>query len=310
MAAAQFRYILGRLLWSALAVSAVATLSFFISRAVPGGPFNSVFLDSTRIENARRAVGADRPLTQQFASWLSSALRGDFGESYVYSGQTVVSIVANALPLTLMIAIPTLVIAVIGALLSASFVATRLERTRRRALVLAATASSVPVFVTAPLLSLVFGVWLQVLPVSGTADSAARGLILPVIALALPLTAALYMLCAPALQDALRHESVRTARAKGTSRAQTVHRHALCRALIPTLSYAGTLIAGVLLGAAIVETVFNIPGLGRVFIDAAIARDYPVLSAATIITALVVITVNVCVDIAYVLLDPRLERAG
>ncbi len=283
----------------------VASVTFVLIRQAPGNPLATTFAGQALRANAAAQVGLDRPILVQYTDWLRHLARGELGESMVFRGQPVRALIFDAAAITLQIAVPALLLAAGLALGGAVLAAAASGRARRWAGGLAVLGIAIPVFVTAPFLALVIGVWLRVLPVAGYAPGDPTYLLMPILALALPLAASLYLVSTQALEEVLSHPSIRTARAKGLGRLHTVTGHAFRAAAIPVLSFAGPLVAATLLGSVVVESVFDIPGLGRVFLDAMTGRDYAVIAGTTLVTSATVILTNLVADLSYPLLDPR-----
>jgi oligopeptide transport system permease protein len=299
--------LLRRLLTALPTLLAVVILSFVLMRLAPGGPFDGErALDPATQAALEQAYGLDRPLPVQIGRYLSRVVQGDFGPSLVYRDFTVTDLVAQGLPVSLMLGGLALLLALaIGlgtGLVAAAHAGTRIDR----ALMLGCTLlTALPSFVTGPLLVLVFGLWAGWLPVSGLGTAA--NLILPVTALALPVAGAIGKLARAGLATALGQDHVRTARARGLMPMTVLVRHALRPALLPVASYIGPAAAGLLTGAVVIETVFALPGLGRWFVQGALNRDYPLVLGVVTIYAGLIVLFNLAADLAYGWLDPRIR---
>lgn len=303
--------ILRRLLTGLPTLLLVVALSFMLMRIAPGGPFDGErALDlATRAALASR-YGLDKPLGEQFLSYIGGLLRGDFGPSMVYRDFSVTSLVAHGLPVSLTLGAIALVLALsIGIPLGCWAAWRRTGGADRSVLVTATLLNAVPTFVTAPLLVLVFGLALGWLPVSGWRDNGPAALILPSVALALPTLGAVMKLTRSGLADVLDQDFIRTARARGLSPAVILRRHALRPALMPVVSYLGPASAGLLTGAVVIETVFSLPGLGRYFVQGALNRDYPLVLGVVVLYAALIILFNLIADLIYGWLDPRVRTA-
>jgi oligopeptide transport system permease protein len=287
----------------------VIGLSFILMRLAPGGPFDGERpLDPATREALITAYGLDLPLAEQFFRYLVNLARGDFGPSLVYRDFTVTALVAKGLPVSLTLGALALIVALILGIGAGLFSASRAGAGLDKGIsALATILTALPSFVTAPLLVLIFGLWLGWLPVSGWDEGAARNMVLPVIALALPVAGAITKLTRAGLATALLADHVRTARARGLAPITVLLRHALRPALVPVASYVGPAAAGLLTGAVVIETIFAIPGLGRYFVQGALNRDYPLVLGVVVIYASLIILFNLFADLAYGWLDPRIR---
>lgn len=296
-----------RLLTALPTLAAVVILSFLLMRLAPGGPFDGErALDPATHATLERAYGLDRPLPVQLGRYLARLAHGDFGPSLVYRDFTVTDLVARGLPVSLTLGGLALLLALALGLATALLAAARPGGRADAALMTLATlATALPSFVTGPLLVLVFGLWLGWLPVSGVGS--ARHLILPVIALALPVAGAVARLARAGLAAALAQDHVLTARARGLPPRIVLLRHALRPALLPVASYLGPAAAGLLTGAVVIETVFALPGLGRYFVQGALNRDYPLVLAVVTLYAGLIVLFNLAADLVYGWLDPRIR---
>ncbi len=309
------RLILTRLLAAVPTLFAVVALSFFLMRLAPGGPFDAErAIDPAFRANLDRAYGLDRPLPWQFGAYLWHLAHGDFGPSTHWRDFTVNDLFARALPISMALGAEALVVAVVAGV--GLGLAGSPERGGAMARVaaglvttLALAGLAVPNFVVAPLLQLGLGLGLRWLPVGGWDGGAPSHQVLPVLVLALPQVAIIAKLTQAAMGEALRAPHIRTLRAFGLSPAH-VAAHALRGALLPVLSYLGPAAAGLLTGSVVVETIFGIPGIGRYFVDAALARDYTLTMATVIVVGGAIVVFNLAVDLAYGLLDPRVRQDG
>jgi oligopeptide transport system permease protein len=275
--------------------------------AAPGGPF-----DDERVlppENARNLAAAyhlDETLPRQFVRYLSGLVRGDLGPSYHYRDHSVSDLIGGALPYSLQIGLLSMTMALLVGISAGVFAALRCNTLLDRLITGAAmTGISVPVFVVAPLLVLVFAVHLNWLPASFSGDAGARRLVLPVIALSLPQIAYVTRLTRAGMIEVMSSDFVRTARAQGLSLLSIVRFHALKPAMLPVVSYLGPAIAAVLTGAVVVEIVFGVPGLGQLFVRGALNRDYTLVLGIVIFYAALIVALNLVVDLLYGVLDPR-----
>lgn len=305
------RFILRRLVQSVPTLLAVVTVSFFLMRLAPGGPFDLERpLAPAAMENLRRVYGLDRPLIAQFGSYLAALARGDLGPSYSFRDMSVLDLIARGLPVSATLGSLALVLSAgLGVALGIAAALRRGGALDRLLGVGAALTLSLPSFVVAPLLQIAFGLTLRWLPLSGWADGAPSHLVLPVITLALPQVGALARLTRASLGEVLRTQPVRTMRSLGLPPLR-VTRHALRGALLPVVAYLGPLAASLLTGSVVVETIFGLPGIGRYFVEGALNRDYTLVMGTVLLVAGLVIAFNLAADLACAWLDPRLRSAA
>jgi oligopeptide transport system permease protein len=304
------RFALLRILGAIPTLFVVIGAAFMLVHAAPGGPFDSERVLPPEIEkNIRQAYHLDDPLPQQFTRYLGGVLRGDFGPSYRYREYGVSEIIGNAYPVSFLLGALAIIIALSFGILFGLVAALRRNTAIDRLLSgLAMTGISVPVFVIAPLLVLLFAVHLGWLPASFSGGSGPGRFVLPVIALALPQLAYIARLFRASMIEVMESDFIRTARAQGLSTASIVRHHAMKPALLPLLSYMGPAIAAVLTGSVVVEQIFGIPGLGQFFVNGALNRDYTLVLGLVIFYAALIITLNLFVDLLYGFLDPRIRR--
>jgi oligopeptide transport system permease protein len=298
---------LRRLMVSLPTLFVLVTLSFFLMRAAPGGPFDQERALPPQIEAALQAqYQLDQPLWKQYLNYLGGLARGDLGPSFQYEGYRVSELIAAGLPVSLMLGLSALLLALLfgGA---AGIVAARYRnRLGDHALMTVALAGlSLPNYVIAPLLILLFAVTLGWLPAGGWMSGRYSDALLPVLALALPQMAYVARLTRGSMVEVLRAPYIRTARAKGLPERTVLLRHALRPALMPVLSYLGPAAAGLITGSVVVEQIFNIPGLGRHFVQAALNRDYTLVLGVVLFYGALIIVFNFLVDLLYGVLDPR-----
>ncbi len=313
------RYVAKRVLHALFVMWLVATTVFFGLRAIPGGPVRTM-LGQEATPEALRALradlGLDRPLYVQYADWMTDLLVGDFGQSVVTS-QSVATLVGQAAPKTLSIAAVGIVVGVGVAVPAGVVSATR----RREAVDYVATVGaflgvSMPAFFVGILLALVFGVWLDVLPVFGYEPLSAglvpwlKSVLLPGIAVGLPYGAVVMRIMRSSLLEVLGEQYMRTALAKGVDPRVRLYKHAFQNALIPVVTVAGIQLALVLVGSVTVELVFGIQGLGRLLVDSILDRNYPVTQSVILLVSGVFVFTNLAVDLLYTVLDPRIRYGG
>ena len=296
-----------RLLTAVPTLLVLVGLSFCLMHAAPGGPFDSERSLSPEIE-ARLAAQfhLDEPVWRQFGRYLGGLLRGDLGPSLQYEGRSVASLIADGAPVSAAVGALALLLALVGGVALGALAAMRRDGwLDHGVMVLALLGLSLPSYVVAPALILVFALLLDWLPAGGWEGPAS--IVLPAIALALPQLAAIARLTRGALGDVLTAPWIRTARAKGLPERLIVFRHALKPALLPVLSWLGPAAAALMTGSVVVEQVFGIPGIGRYFVQGALNRDYTLVLGVVLVYGALVIAFNFLVDLAYGALDPRLR---
>ena len=303
------RYTLLRLLGAIPTLLFVIALAFLMVRAAPGGPFDSERALPPEIEaNIERHYHLDEPLPTQFVRYLGGLLKGDLGPSFRYRDYTVGELIGNAFPMSLKLGSMAMLLALVVGISAGVVAALRQGSLLDRAVMAAAmTGISIPVFVIAPVLVLLFAVKLRWLPAGWSGGGGAAALILPVITLALPQIAYIARLMRASMIDVLGSDFIRTARAQGLGTVSIIRYHALKPALLPVLSYLGPAIAGILTGSVVVEEVFGVPGLGQFFVRGALNRDYTLVLGIVIFYATLIVLLNLLVDILYGVIDPRVR---
>jgi oligopeptide transport system permease protein len=303
-------YVTRRILTSIPTLLVIVTVAFFMMRIAPGGPFDRERALPPEIEkNVLAAYDLDQPLLAQYADYLLDVVRGDFGPSFKYRDFTVAELLWTGFPASLKVGGIAIVLAVAVGIALGTLAALRQNAGIDYAVMATAmTGITIPNFVMAPLLTLIFGVWLSWLPVAGWNGGATQNLVLPVIALALPQIAYIARLTRGSMIEVLHANFVRTARAKGLRERIVVARHALKGALLPVVSYLGPATAQVVTGSVVIETIFGIPGIGRYFIQGALNRDYTLVMGTVIVYAVLIILLNLIVDLLYGLLDPKVKQ--
>ena len=304
-------YALKRLLTAIPTLWVLMTLAFFMMRAAPGGPFDTERSLPPEIERAmQQQYHLDEPLLAQYARYLGGLLKGDLGPSFQYAGYSVNELIADGFPVSLTLGFWSLALALL--LGSAVGMAAALKQNQAAdygLMTLAMTGISVPSYVVAPLMVLLFAVTLQWLPAGGWQAGRGSDLLMPVAALALPQIAYVARLMRGSMIETLRQNYIRTARAKGLPLRVVLLRHALKPALMPVLSYLGPAAAGLMTGSVVVEQIFDLPGIGRYFVQAALNRDYTLVLGVVMFYGVLIIVFNFIVDLLYGWLDPRLRLA-
>ncbi|MEP9397144.1 ABC transporter permease subunit [Mesorhizobium sp. KR2-14] len=302
-------YVFRRLLTAIPTLFVIVTLAFFLIRVAPGGPFNQERGLSPEIKaNLEAQFGLNDPLWQQYLNYLNNLLHGNFGPSYNLPDFTVGELFAKGLPISIQLGASALTLALLVGSILGVIAALNQNKTADYGVIALATAgSTIPTFVIAPIIQLVFGLSWKLLPIGGWGDGALINKIGPVLTLALPQIAIVARLMRGSMIESLRSHHIRTARALGLSDWSVVVKHALRGALLPIISYAGPAAAALLTGSIIVETIFAIPGVGRYFVDAALNRDYTLVMGTVIVIAIFTILFNLIVDLLYAVVDPRVR---
>lgn len=307
-------YLGRRLLLTVPTLLIVAILVFTLVRLIPGDPAQVMLGDAAdpdAIAALRERMGLDQPLWAQFLHWLGQVARGDLGSSII-TGEPVRALVLDRFMVTASIVVTAVALATLVAILFGLIAASRRGSTTDNAIVSTATLTmAIPSFWLGLMLILIFGVKLGWLPVVGyvpLSDGLAAGLpylILPVVTLATVESGVLIRMMRASALDVLRLDYVTHARAKGLSKRRVLVRHVLPNAFAPTMTLVGLTLGHLLGGAAVVETLFTLPGLGRLMVDGVLSRDYPVVQGCLLFTAIVYVIVNLITDLLYPLLDPR-----
>ena len=303
-------YVVRRLFGAIPTLAAIVALSFMMTRLAPGGPFDEEQALPPEIRaNLEAAYGLDQPVTVQFGRYVNGLLHGDFGPSFKFRDFTVTELISSGLPVSLTIGAAAMLLAITLGIPAGIWAALRQHRfVDRVVMMLAVAGMSVPIFVIAPFLALVFGIWLHWLPVAGWVPGRPGDLVLPVVTLALPVIAYLARLTRGSLLEVLRAPWIRAARARGLPPHRILLLHALPGALLPVVSFLGPAVAATLTGSLVVETIFGLPGIGRHLVQGALNRDYTLVMGMVIVYATLMITSNLLADLVYAWLDPRIRR--
>ncbi len=304
-------YVLRRLAQAVPTLFLVVTLSFFLVRLAPGGPFDLERpLPAAAMENLRRVYGLDQPLVVQYGRYLAALARGDLGPSFSVRDLSVAELFARGLPVSMTLGSLALAVSlVLGTGLGGLAALRRGSGLDHAVTVLGTFALTVPGFVVAPLLQIAFGLSLRWLPVGGWDDGSPKHLVLPVVTLALPQVAIVARLARAGLVEVFDRPHWRTLRSLGLP-PRILALHGLRGAALPVVSYLGPAAAGLLTGSVVVETVFGLPGVGRYFVDGAINRDYTLVLGTVVLIAVFVLVLNLVSDLLCALIDPRLRDVG
>jgi oligopeptide transport system permease protein len=303
------RYSIRRLLGAIPTLFALIALAFFLIRVAPGGPFDSEKPLLPEIEaNLRAAYHLDEPLYEQFARYVANLARGDFGPSFQYRDYTVTELIMTGFPVSLRLGGSAIVLALLLGVAAGSIAALRQNgATDYTVMAASMTGISIPNFVMAPLLILLFAVHLEWLPAGGLGEGSPRYMVLPVVALALPQIAYIARLTRGSMIEVLRSNFVRTAKAQGLPTWKILLRHALKPAILPVVSYLGPATAAIITGSVVIEQIFGVPGLGRFFVQGALNRDYTLVMGVVVFYGVLIIGLNFLVDLAYAWLDPKVK---
>ena len=299
-------YILKRIALAILTVWVVITVTFFVTRAVPGGPF----LGEKAISEAAQAAleakyGLDKPVVEQYITYLKDIVTElDFGPSLKLRGRMVIDVIADGMKTSAKLGVIAAFIALCCGVVLGSVAALRRNTILDKIIMVIVTAFvSMPSFIMGTLLLLCFAVLLPIFPANG---STAEGLVLPIITLSLYPMAYITRLTRSSMLDVLGQDYIRTARAKGVSPIKIVFGHALKNSLIPVITYFGPMLAYIVTGSLVVEQIFAVPGIGRAFVSSITNRDYPLIMGTTIVLACLIVIMNLVSDILYKVVDPRI----
>ena len=295
-----------RVLMAIPGLLAVATMTFFLIKLAPGGPFDAEKAVSPQVlKNLNAVYNLDASQWEQYTDYMTGVVQGDFGPSFKYPGRSVTEMISSGLPITFELAMYAILIALVIGILSGVLAA--LKRNTMLDFIPMAIAMigiCVPTFLMGPLLVLIFGIQLELLPVAGWGQLSGDK-ILPSITLGFAYAAYIARLSRGGMLEVLNQDFIRTARAKGLTERMVVIKHAMQGGLIPVVSFLGPAIAGLLAGSFVVETIFQIPGLGRFYVEAALNRDYTMILGTTIFFSAMIVFFNLLSDLASLWLNPR-----
>ena len=301
------KYILKRIATSIITLWAVITITFFMLRLLPGGPFTGERnIPEAIMQNLEVKYGLDKPLFEQYGLYLKNLLQGDLGESMKYAGKEVSEIISYSFPSSAKLGVVVISIALIFGITLGIIAALKYNSwPDSLCMVLATLGVTIPSFVLATVLMYIFGVKYKLLPVTGLNSPVSY--ILSALAFGAYSIAFISRLTRSKLLETLNSDYIRTARAKGVSGFKVIVKHALRNTLIPIITYLGPLIAGILTGSFVVEKIFAIPGLGREFVNTISNRDYTVIMGVTVFYSSILIICNLLVDLLYGIIDPRIK---
>ena len=305
------KFIFRRILGLIPTMFLIVTLSFFLIRLAPGGPFSrEKKVPPEVIQNLLKKYHMDEPLFKQYLRYMGDVLRGDLGPSFKNKDYTVNELIFTSLPNSLILGIVSLCVALIlGVTVGIISALNRNTRIDYAAMSAAVIGISIPLFVVGPVLMLVFAMILKWLPTSGwiTGRAGLKTLIMPAITLSFPYFAYIARLSRASILEVLRSDYIRTARAQGLKQSVVICKHVLKGAMLPIVSYLGPAFAGIVTGSVVVEQIFLVPGLGNFFVKSALNRDYTLIMGTVIVYSLILVVMNLVVDIIYGLLDPRIS---
>jgi len=313
-----------RLLYAVGLIFAVLTINFVLIHAAPGDPAMVIAgemggADQATLDQIRRTYGLDRPVLEQYATYVGRALSGDLGQSYLYN-QPVTTLILQRLPATILLVLTAMLVAIAVGTMVGVWASRRPHSLRSGAVtILSLVGYSMPTFWTGILLVILFGKVIPIMPIAGMRDVRLYGgwfvttvdvlhhLVLPAFTLAIVYMAQYSRLSRASMLEVLSSDYIRTARAKGLAERYVIWKHALRNALMPVVTIAGLQFGNLVSGAVLVETVFSWPGLGTLAFDSILGRDYPTLLGVLFFSSVLVIAANQLTDLAYRLIDPRLR---
>lgn len=304
-----FKFIVKRIFEAIPTMLFLITISFFMMRLAPGSPFTGERnLPPAVLANIEAKYNLNDPLWLQYINYLKQLMHGDFGPSFKYKDHTINELLAQQLPISIEIGTYAFIIAlVLGITLGVIAALKQNSFFDYTTMTIAMAGVVMPSFVKAPLFVLIFAVTLQWLPAGGWNDGALKNLILPVGTLAIAYTSSIARVMRGSMIEVMNSPYIRTARAKGLPTSHIVFKHALRPAMLPVISFLGPAFVGVITGSIIIETIFGLPGVGQLFVNGALNRDYSLVLSLTILVGVLTIAFNTIVDILYALIDPKIK---
>ena len=302
------KYTLKRLLLGFITLFVLATVTFFLMKAIPGSPFGAEIsqLPAATVEKLYAKYNLDKSIPEQYVIYLKNVIRGDFGESLLRKGTDVTTIIAKAAPVTMKLGAVAFVFSMlVGITLGIVAALTKYRWISNAVMVLATVGVSVPSFLFALMLMIVFGVQLQILPIIGLKGP--LNYIMPTVALSLYPISMVSRLVRSSMSEAVKQDYMVLARSKGTAPFWVIVKHGLKNCLIPVVTYAGPLVAYLMTGSFVIESLFSIPGLGGEFVTSVTNRDYTLIMALTIFFGALIIIANILTDLLSALIDPRIK---
>ncbi|GLS90547.1 peptide ABC transporter permease [Psychromonas marina] len=304
-----FKFILKRILEAIPTMLILITVSFFLMRFAPGSPFSSErTLPPQVMANINAKYGLDKPVFDQYTTYLTNVLQGDLGPSFKYKDFTVNELVVSALPVSAKIGALAFIFAVVFGVSVGTLAALRQNSWLDYAVMSTAMLGIVmPSFVLAPVLIYIFSIGLGWFPAGGWLDGSLQYMVLPVLGMAMMYVATFARITRGSMIEVLNSNFIRTARAKGLSYSYIVVKHALKPAMLPVISYMGPAFVGIITGSVVIETIFGLPGIGKLFVNAAFNRDYSLVMGVTILIGFLFILFNAIVDILLAYVDPKIR---
>jgi oligopeptide transport system permease protein len=304
-----FKFIFKRVIEAIPTLLILITVSFFLMRFAPGSPFSSErTLPPQVMENINAKYGLDKPVIEQYTTYLTNVLQGDLGPSFKYKDFTVNELVASALPVSAKIGAFAFVFALIFGVAIGTIAALRQNTWLDYSIMSTAMLGIVmPSFVLAPVLIYIFSINLGWFPAGGWLDGSTQYVVLPVLGMAMMYVATFARITRGSMIETLNSNFIRTARAKGLSFTYIVLKHALKPAMLPVVSYMGPAFVGIITGSVVIETIFGLPGIGKLFVNAAFNRDYSLVMGVTILIGFLFILFNAIVDILLAYVDPKIR---
>ena len=303
------KFIAKRILEAIPTLLVLITISFFLMRFAPGSPFTSDRpLPPEVLANIEAKYGLDKPVFEQYTTYLGNIVQGDFGPSFKYKDFTVNELVSKALPVSAKIGFFAFIFALVMGVTVGTIAALKQNTWLDYTIMSTAMAGVVmPSFILAPVLIYIFAINLQWLPAGGWQDGSLKYVILPMLGMALLYVATFARITRGSMIETLNSNFIRTARAKGLSYRHIVLKHALRPALLPVVSYMGPAFVGIITGSVVIETIFGLPGIGKLFVNAAFNRDYSLVLGITILIGSLTIIFNAIVDITLAMIDPKIR---
>ncbi|WP_418642267.1 oligopeptide ABC transporter permease OppB [Vibrio chaetopteri] len=304
-----FKFIMKRIFEAIPTLLVLITVSFFLMRFAPGNPFSSERpLPPEVMANINAKYGLDKPVFEQYTTYLTNILQGDFGPSFKYKDFSVNELVSNALPVSAKVGFLAFIFTVIMGVTVGTIAALRQNSWLDYGVMATAMLGVVmPSFVLAPVLIYIFSINLGWLPAGGWNDGSFQYMALPIIGMSLLYVATFARITRGSMIETLNSNFIRTARAKGLSYRYIILKHALKPALLPVVSYMGPAFVGIITGSVVIETIFGLPGIGKLFVNAAFNRDYSLVMGITILIGLLFILFNAVVDILLAMIDPKIR---
>ena len=303
------KLIFKRLLEAIPTLFVLVTISFFMMRLAPGSPFtNEKGYPPEVMANIEAKYHLNEPLTTQYMSYWKSLAQGDLGPSFKYKDYSVNELLAQAFPVSVKLGLYAFILALVLGVTFGVIAALRQNSWLDYLLMtFSMTGVVIPSFVTAPILILLFAVTLRWLPGGGWNNGAFNNMILPTVALALVYLAGIARIMRGSMIEVMNSQFIRTARAKGLPMRVIVWKHALRPALLPVISYLGPAFVGIITGSIVIETIFGLPGIGQLFVNGALIRDYGMVLGLTILMGILTIVFNAIVDLLYAVIDPKIR---